>query len=296
MAERDAMENENAAEERFCAGMNRADEMENTAEYEAFVEKFVPKKTTDECYTPALVYEAVRGWAIERYGLQGREIVRPFYPGGDYEREEYPAGCVVIDNPPFSMISKICAFYQKNEIPFFLFAQEKTLFSVGSGKHKYVCCDAKITYENGASINTGFVTNLPGAKIVVAADLRKLVNQADAENRAEKTVKHAKYDYPVEVATPTRMADIARRGVSFEIAEGEVQFIRAMDEQRENGKAIYGGGFILSEKAAAEKAAAEKAAAEKAAAEKAAAKHWELSEREREIVRNLGCGREDEEI
>lgn len=210
-AERDAMENENAAEERFRAGMNRADELESTAEYEAFVEKFVPKKTTDECYTPALVYEAVRGWAVERYGLQGSEIVRPFYPGGDYERAEYPAGCVVIDNPPFSMISKICAFYQKNEIPFFLFAQEKTLFSVGSGKHKYVCCDAKITYENGASINTGFVTNLPGAKIVVAADLSKLVNQSDAENRAEKTVKHAKYEYPVEVATPTRMADIARR-------------------------------------------------------------------------------------
>ena len=109
-------------------------------------------------------------------------------------------------------------------------------------------------------------------------------------------MKHEKYEYPVEVATPTRMADIARRGVSFEIAEGEVQFIRAMDEQRENGKEIYGGGFILSEKAAAEKAAAEKAAAEKAVAEKAAAKHWELSEREREIVRNLGCGREDEEI
>lgn len=160
---------------------------------------------------------------------------------------------------------------------------------MGSGKHKYVCCDAKITYENGASINTGFVTNLPGAKIVVAADLSKRMNKADAENRAEKTVKHAKYEYPVEVATPTRMADIAGRGVSFEIDEGEVQFIRAMDEQRENGKAIYGGGFILSEKAAAEKAAAE------AAAEKAVARHWELSEREREIARNLGCGREDEE-
>lgn len=294
-AKEDGAARESVNERRFAEGMERAREMEETAEYAAFVEKFVPKKTTDECYTPALVYEAVRGWAVERYGLQGREIVRPFYPGGDYERAEYPAGCVVIDNPPFSMISKICAFYQKNEILFFLFAQEKTLFSVGSGKHKYVCCDAKITYENGASINTGFVTNLPGAKIVVAADLSKLVNQADAENRAEKTVKNEKYEYPVEVATPTRMADIARRGVSFEIAEGEVQFIRAMDEQRENGKAIYGGGFILSEKAAAEKAAAE-AAAEKTAAEKAAAKQWKLSEREREIVRQLGYGGKDEEI
>ena len=222
----------------------------------------------------------VKNWAVERYDLQGREIVRPFYPGGDYENAEYPEGCVVIDNPPFSILSKICNYYQEKRIEFFLFAQGKTLFSVGSGKHKYVCCDVTITYENGASVNTGFVTNLHGAKIVVAADLGELVNRADAENRAEKIVKHAKYEYPVEVATATRMADIARRGVSFEIAEGEVQFIRAMDEQRENGKSIYGGGFILSEKAAAEKAAA---------------KHWELSEREREIARNLGCSRKDEE-
>lgn len=28
-------------------------------EYDAFVEKFTPKKTTDDCYTPPLVYDAV---------------------------------------------------------------------------------------------------------------------------------------------------------------------------------------------------------------------------------------------
>ena len=281
---------ESVSERRFAEGMARAQEMEETAEYAAFVEKFVSKKTTDECYTPQKVYDVVKDWAVERYGLQGREIVRPFYPGGDYENTEYPEGCVVIDNPPFSILSKICNYYKEKRIEFFLFAQEKTLFSLGRGKHKYVCCGATITYENGASINTGFVTNLPGEKIVVAADLSELVNRADAENRAEKIVKHAKYEYPVEVATATRMANIARNGVSFEIAEGEVQFIRAMDEQRENGKKIYGGGFILSEKASAEKAAAEKETEEKAAE-----KQWELSEREREIVRNLGCGRKDEE-
>ena len=44
--------------------------------------------------------------------------------------------------------------------------------------------------------------------------------------------------------------------------------MRALDAQKDKGKAIYGGGFLLSEKAAAEKAAAEKAAAEKAAAER----------------------------
>ena len=61
-------------------------EAEETAEYKAFVEKFKPKKTTDDCYTPENVYEAVRDWAVQEYGLEGREIVRPFWPGGDYER------------------------------------------------------------------------------------------------------------------------------------------------------------------------------------------------------------------
>ena len=36
--------------------MTLADESE---EYAAFVEKFKPKKTTDDCYTPPAVYEAV---------------------------------------------------------------------------------------------------------------------------------------------------------------------------------------------------------------------------------------------
>ena len=41
---------------------------------------------------------------------------------------------------------------------------------------------------------------------------------------------------------------------------------------------IFGGGYLL----------AEKAAAEKAAAEKAAETVWELSDREIEIIKNLG--------
>ena len=50
--------------------------------------------------------------------------------------------------------------------------------------------------------------------------------------------------------------------------------MRSLDSQREAGKAIFGAGFFLSEKAAAEKAAAEET--------------WELSERELEIIKSLG--------
>lgn len=36
-------------------------------DYEGFVAKFQPKKTTDDCYTPPAVYEAVKAWACRRY-------------------------------------------------------------------------------------------------------------------------------------------------------------------------------------------------------------------------------------
>ncbi|MFR0556541.1 hypothetical protein [Pseudoscardovia radai] len=49
-------------------------------------------------------------------------IVRPFWPGTDYERAQYPDGCVVVDNPPFSILAKIIRFYQAHGIRFFLFA------------------------------------------------------------------------------------------------------------------------------------------------------------------------------
>jgi hypothetical protein len=63
---------------------------DDNPEYDAFTEKFKPKKTTDDCYTPPLVYDAIQDWACSEYGIDPACIVRPFYPGGDYERFDYP--------------------------------------------------------------------------------------------------------------------------------------------------------------------------------------------------------------
>ena len=59
-------------------------------EYKAFEEKFKPKKTTDDCYTPENVYEVVAGWACACYGIDRARVVRPFWPGADYRRFDYP--------------------------------------------------------------------------------------------------------------------------------------------------------------------------------------------------------------
>lgn len=104
---------------------------ETSSEYRDFIDKFKIRKTTDDCYTPTAVYEAVAEWVREKYGIDRERMVRPFYPGGDYERHEYKMSDVVVDNPPFSILSNIISFYQQHEIPFFLFAPTLTLFTSG---------------------------------------------------------------------------------------------------------------------------------------------------------------------
>ena len=42
---------------------------EDFYDYEKFVEKFKPKKTTDDCYTPPAIYEVVAEYVSKEYGL-----------------------------------------------------------------------------------------------------------------------------------------------------------------------------------------------------------------------------------
>ena len=267
-------------------------EGESSEDYEKFVDKFKPKLTTDDCYTPQNIYEVIRDWALEHYGLQGATVVRPFYPGGDYEHETYPDGCVVIDNPPFSILSQICRFYMERGIRFFLFAPALTLFGIVAGTCNYLLMSCRITYENGADVRTSFVTNLGNYKIETVPELWRMVDDLNTQNTCEGAAELPGYTYPDCVMTPIRIAPTAK-WITLRVRAEDASFIRALDAQRDHGKTIYGAAFLLSEKAAAEKAAAEKAAAEKAAAEKAAVEKreqfvWTLSDREKEIVAALG--------
>ena len=277
----------------FKERMARGEISEEDEEYQEFLEKFEAKKTTDDCYTPDNIYDVVKKWCIERYGLKGKKIIRPFYPGGDYQKEDYSGDCVVLDNPPFSIISEICEWYTERNIPVFMFAPALTLLGIARGTMNYVACCVSVTYANGANVSTSFVTNLGNKKIVASAELRELIEEANKENLRKMHKELPKYSYPDEVLTATMLGYMAAHGTSIEIEAKDVYFIRSLDSQKESGKGLFGSGFLLSEKSTKKKsvayqAAAEKAAAEKAAAEKIDANIWELSDREREIVKSLG--------
>lgn len=244
---------------------------EVTAEYKEFIDKFKPKLTTDDCYTPENVYAAVREWVFEHYSLPAdTPVVRPFWPGGDYERAEYPEGCVVIDNPPFSKMKAIEQFYLNNGIRFFLFAPGLSLFKPIK-ELKYILTGVSIIYANGASINTSFVTSMGEYLIETEPELCEKIEEANKQNAQKGKKQLPKYEYQLEVVTSARCNYYANHGMTFRVRPEEAYFVRKLDAQGKE-KGMFGAGFLISERAAAERAAALR---------------WSLSDRERKIVQEL---------
>ena len=256
-------------------------------EYAAFLAKFEAKKTTDDCFTPPEVFSAVHRWAAEEYGLHGRRVVRPFHPGGDFVCFDYRPGDVVLDNPPFSILSKIRGYYDERGIDYFLFAPTLTLFVTRAPTMLVVAED--VEYANGAKINTSFITSLqPAVRIRTAPALAQALKDARPTR-----LQRVRYSYPANVRNAALLQRVA--AVEFSVGADECEFIAAMDSQRADGKGIFGGGYLLSDGVAAELRAAELRAAELRAAELRAAElacekdaiYWGLSDRELGIIGQL---------
>ena len=252
---------------------------EEDEEYQAFLEKFQAKKTTDDCFTPDVVYTAVAEWVATKYGIKRKDMVRPFYPGGDYQKENYPKGAVVVDNPPFSILSQILTFYKENGIKFFLFAPTLTLFSSSSTSASALPCGVAITYENGASVNTSFLTNLEPVSVRLRSEpsLYRAVKKANDENLREMRKELPKYSYDHHIITAPFIGALSRLGIEFSVPVSESEPISQLEVQKASGKAIYGKGYIVSDRVFAEREKAEREKAER----------WELSEKELAIVARL---------
>jgi hypothetical protein len=260
--------------------------------YDAFLDKFEDKKTTDDCYTPKEVMDIITDYVNKKYLLNGKKIIRPFYPNGDYESIDYTDDMVVIDNPPFSIITKICKYYIKNNVKFFLFCPHLTAFT-SDIDCTHIIASADITYENGATIKTAFVSNIFGdIKIIGDADLHQKFKEIQLRDK----INLPKYEYPNNIITVSKVSYCVEKGINLTFDKNDLKHYRGMDAQKNHGKVLFGGGFICSDKAAAEaaQAAAEaaQAAAEAAQAAAEAKKNnviiWELSEKEKEIIKSLG--------
>ena len=249
-------------------------------DYAGFVEKFKPKKTTDDCYTPPAVYEAVKAWACQKYSIDPARTVRPFWPGGDYEHFDYPDGAVVLDNPPFSCLAKIVRFYQARQIHYFLFAPGLTALGLTRHGAGIVYADSRITYHNGAVVNTAFATSYGPNVVEIAPDLGKAVKDAQRRGR---TIKQTVYQYPPNLLTTQGVLALARHGVPYALPRQEAVFVRTLDEMKAEGKEAFGGALLISDAAASRKAVAEQAVPHPDTPTRV----WSLSEREMKIVEEL---------
>ena len=243
--------------------------------YDEFVDKFKPRHTSDDTHTPPNVYEAVLSWAERRYGIDRAKVVRPFFPGGDYEHADYPADCIVLDNPPFSILAQIVRFYPGRGIPVFLFAPSLTM--LGHARHPGVAAifaNGAIRYDNGAEVRTAFLTSLEGPDVlsVSAPDLAAAIERAASSYRKAIQRPRRKVVLPAALLTGAKMNLLAAHNTPLTVRRSEAVFVRNLDNY---SGGIYGSGFLLSARAAAERAAAERAAAHKV----------ELSQREKELIR-----------
>lgn len=222
-------------------------------DYEAFVAKFTEApKTTDDCYTPEDVYAAVVDYVGTLTDMTGRPILRPFYPGGDYERAEYPKGGVVIDNPPFSKFMQIVKFYCARDIQFFLFGNGMTIGSV------YPYCTAviinrQIEFHNGAFVRINFATNLCGDLIVkTAPELGAAIAACPSQNQKAGLPT---YKWPDELLTVSDLMIIAK-SEHFEVRRAEAHCIKNL---RNSPKGLFGNQLLVSKAKAKAKAAAKAA-------------------------------------
>lgn len=223
-------------------------------DYQEFVDKFKPKKTTDDCYTPPIIYDTVLAWVEKEYGIDRAQVIRPFKPNGDYQSEDY-TGRVVVDNPPFSCLAAIVDWYNERNIKYFLFAP--CLTALNHSRRKGVCCvftNPQIVYENGANVRTAFLTNMDDCIARSACDLSRELDEANKQVEKEKAYGRTqnrkgtvvKYNYPDELVTSARLANLAAKGREFKIKRGH--FVRRLDAQKPIKKTIFGAGLLISTK------------------------------------------------
>ena len=253
----------------------------NSKEYYNWLQKFEKRNTSDDTFTPPAVYEIILDYVNQHIlNLDDLTVERPFYPDGDYQAhaQNYDENTVVIDNPPFSILSKIIDFYLQNNIKFFLFAPTMTvLSSMRNCDCTAIIAPNRITYDNGAVVDTAFITNLCGDVRVMTAPT--LYNALKALEQQKPTLP--KYQYPPNVLMVNNLNKLCGAAIEFSVSANESFFISQLDSQKSHKKGLFGVGLLISDNKAKELQAKELQAKKNLI-------NWELSDAECAIVESLG--------
>lgn len=228
-------------------GVVKDDPLADDENYKKFVEKFQPKKTTDDCYTPPAVYDAVCDYLEEEYHLNRADFVRPFVPGGDYKAYKYPKNAVVVDNPPFSIMAEIVSFYKEHGISFFLFGQSSTILRHASSGCCAICIGVPVVYENGANVGTSFYSGLPQDKGILAKSAPKLAQAIRKTQGLDDDSYNANRKYDEHVVLFSFLDTLSRYGLTFEIPAGGGRAVNTVGNVSIVGKCFLVSDEILND-------------------------------------------------
>ena len=127
-----------------------------------------------------------------------------------------------------------------------MFAPSLTNFAGG-----YDCCHiitgSGITYENGAQVETAFLTSLDNRLVVGCPELGQVIKEQNDIN-TKRANPIPKYIYPSCVLTSAMVGYWAKHGVPYELDRKDALFIHALDSQRHAKKTIFGGGVLAERK------------------------------------------------
>lgn len=124
-------------------------------------------------------------------------------------------------------------------------------------------------------------------------ELFGLLYEANAANLRLQHAELPNYVYPDNVITAAIVAKRSRYGIPFTLHKGEGVRVGQLDAQKPQGKSIYGYGFLMNDQKAQERRENEiewekRRRADLLRQKVEEATVWQLSEREREIVAQLG--------
>jgi hypothetical protein len=125
--------------------------------------------------------------------------------------------------------------------------------------------------------------------IAFRADARLWKMVDDANREFLKTIRKQlpKYQYPKNVIMSPTLSAYSRCGITFVVKKSECYPIEELDAQREVGKAIYGKGYLISDRVVERRDAAEEIRAQWNREKAEPTTVWPLSDREKEIIEQL---------
>lgn len=132
----------------------------------------------------------------------------------------------------------------KQGIKYFLFCP--TLTSLYK-KHEdcLVITERKITYTNGALVNTSFVTNLDDKNaIVTAPDLSLLLKQAKSQE--VKSRKRVEKKYPKNVVSLAMLGSLTRRGQFVTIPKNACCTVREIEAEKNARLEAFGRKLLVA--------------------------------------------------